>query len=396
MWTLCPNGIKDGKLQFSAAVSIRLEEGSGGKTPSLNLFPEILNWPETVKAINFGVTYDKKKSAEPVEARRVSPDPDLELWQAIFKPEAPVFNFKMADLSKNLVVSYPVKNVLTFVASTYLNVASESPEEPPPMEKLFHTDGLAQIRLKPITDVRLAQTVQLRTTQQVMAQSVRREAESQKIKAVQVTPLPQPPKDFFLLRDFHKPKNRITLDPKTKQPIIKKVPITKPQIDFHQALAFITNYPALMRLLGLAIDFELEVPADFPSSGWIKIVPQGRNDETPRTAYNYDPGRGIFEAASSQKPPEVVNGFLNLADDEQYDLVQLDVDAVALKTAELADTAETKEKADLPALRSSGLGVVKNEQAKSIAKVLVRAVELNSDLVRKRELTLYAEDLIQG
>lgn len=396
MWTLCPDGIKDGKLRFSAVVSIRLEEGAGGKTPSLNLFPEILNWPETVKAINFGVIYDKKKSVQPVEPLRVSPDPQLELWQAIFKPDAPVFNFKMADLSKNLVVSYPVKNVLTFVASTYLNVASESPEEPPPMEKFFHTDGLAQIRLKPITDARFARTVQLRTTRQVMAQAIRREAESQRIKAVQVTPLPQPPKDFFLLRDFYKPKNRITFDPKTRQPIIKKVPIARPQIDFHQALAFLTNYPALMRLLGLAIDFELEVPADFPSSGWIKIVPQGRSDETPRTAYRYDPVRGVFEAAPGKRPAEVVNGFLNLADEERFDIIQLDVDSVALKTAELADTAETKEKVELPALRSSGLGVIKNEQAKSIAEVLVRAVELNTDLVHKKELTLYAEDLIQG
>ncbi|MCX8159589.1 MAG: hypothetical protein N3G18_01480 [Candidatus Saccharicenans sp.] len=396
MWTVCPNGVKDGKLRFSAAVSIRLEEGSGGKTPSLSLFPEILNWPETVKAISFGVTYDKRKTAAPAEVKRISPDPELELWQAIFKPEAPVFNFKMADLSQNLVISYPVKNVMTFVASQYLNVAAESPEEPPPMEKVFHTDGLAQIRLKPISDLRLAQTVQLRTTRQVMAQSVRREAESQKIRAVQVTPLPQPPKDFFLLRDFHKPKNKISVDPKTRQPIVNKVPITKPEIDFHQALALITNYPALMRLLGLAIDFEMEVPPDFPASGWIKIVPQGRSDETPRTAYNYDPARGLFEAASSKRPAEVVNGFLNLADEEQYDLIQLDVDAVALKTAELADTAETKEKAELPALRSSGLGVIKNEQAKSIAEILVRAVELNNDLVRKKEIMLYAEDLVQG
>ena len=396
MWTLLPNGIKDGKLRFSAAVSIRLEDEKGGKTPSLSLFPEILNWPETVKTINFGVLYDKRKIATPLEVKRVSPDPELELWQAIFKPESPVFNFKMADLSKNLVFSYPVKNVLTFVASQYLNVAAESPEEPPPIEKLFHTDGLAQIRLKPITDLRFARTVQLRTTHEVMAQTVRRETESQKIKAVQVSPLPQPTKDFFLLRDFYKPKNRITLDPKTKQPIIKKVPITKPEIDFHQALAFLTNYPALLRLLGLALDFEMEVPADFPTSGWIKIVPQGRNDETPRTAFNYDPTRGVFEAASGKKPAEVVDGFLNLADEEQYDLIQIDVDSVALKTAELADTAETKEKAELPALRSSGLGVIRNEQAKNIAEVLVRAVELNNDLIKKREITLYAEDLIQG
>jgi hypothetical protein len=126
MWTLCPNGIKDGKLQLSAAVSIRLEDEGGGPTPSLNLFPEILNWPETVKALNFQVIYDKKKDREPAEIKRISAEPELELWQAIFKPEAPVFSYKLADLSKNLVVSYPVRNVLTFVAAQYLNVAAES------------------------------------------------------------------------------------------------------------------------------------------------------------------------------------------------------------------------------------------------------------------------------
>jgi hypothetical protein len=396
IWTLLPNGIKDGKLQFSAAVSIRLEDEKGGKTPSLNLFPEILDWPETLKSINFKVIYDKKKSLEPAEAKRISPDPELELWQAIFKPEAQVFSYKLADLRKNPVISFPVKNVLTFVASQYLNVAADSPEEPPPMEKVFHTDGLAQIRLKPITDMRFARTVQLRTTAQVMAQSVKREVESQKVKTVQISPVPEPPKDFFLLRNFYKPKNKITIDPRTKQPIVQKIPITKPEIDFHQALAFLTNYPALMRLLGLAIDFEMDIPADFPANGWVKIIPEGRSDETPRTMYDFDLVRGVFAAACRTKPPEIVDGFLNLADEEQYDLIQLDVDAVALKTADLADTAETKEKAELPALRSSGLGVIKNNQAKAIAQSLRLAVEFNDNLIKKKEVTLFAEDIIQG
>lgn len=396
IWTFLPNGIKDGKLQFSAAVSIRLEDEKTGRIPSLNLFSEILNWPETVKAINFKVLYDKKKSPEPVQARRISPDPQLELWQAIFKPEAPVFSYKLVDLRKFPVISFPVKNVLTFVASQYLNVATESPEEPPPIEKVFHTDGLAQIRLKPITDIRFARTVQLRTTCRVMAQAVKREIETQKVKAVPISPLPKPPKDFFLLRNFYKPKNRITIDPRTKQPIVQKIPITKPEIDFHQALAFLTNYPALMRLLGLAIDFEMDVPDDFPANGWVKIIPEGRSDETPRTMYNFDATCRVFEAASRTKPPEIINGYLNLADEEEYDIVQLDVDAVALKTADLADTAETKEKAELPALRSSGLGVIKNNQAQSIAEHLQLAVEFNDNLIKKKEVTLFAEDLIQG
>ncbi|MDD8020540.1 MAG: hypothetical protein PHU81_05050 [Acidobacteriota bacterium] len=395
MWTVCPNGIKDGKLQFSAAVSIRLEDESSGRTPRLSLFPDIMNWPETVRALNFQIIYDNQKGRKPLGVRRVSADPEQELWQAIFKLESPVFSYKMADLSNNLVVSFPVKNVMTFVASEYMNVVAESPEEPPPIEKVFHTDGLAQIRLKPITDVRFAKTVELKATQPAMAQTVRKEAEGQKVKAVQVSPIPQPPKDFYLLREFYKPKNKVIQDLKTKKPIVQRVPITQPQLDFHQALAFLTSYPTLMRMLGLTIDFELEIPADFPTSGWIKLIPGGRSDETPRTAYNYDLSRKVFEAAN-KKPAEVINGFLNLADEELYDLVQLDVDSIALKTAELADTAETKEKAELPALRSSGLGVIRNDQAKNIAEVLVKAKELNDDLVRKKEITLYAEDLVQG
>jgi len=75
MWTLCPNGIKDGKLCFSAAVSIRLEDGSGGKTPSLNLFPEILNWPETVKAISFGQPMTEGKALSRLKSGEFLPTP---------------------------------------------------------------------------------------------------------------------------------------------------------------------------------------------------------------------------------------------------------------------------------------------------------------------------------
>ena len=52
LWTFLPNGIRDGKLRFSAAVSIRLPEDAGPK-PNLGLFPEILAWAETVRGLAF-------------------------------------------------------------------------------------------------------------------------------------------------------------------------------------------------------------------------------------------------------------------------------------------------------------------------------------------------------
>lgn len=393
LWTFLPNGIRDGKLRFSAAVSIRLPEDAGPK-PSLALFPEILAWAETVRGLAFDLQFEK---GAPLEARRTSPDPDAELWQAIFQPDSPVLPFRFADLTKGPVLAYPVRNVQSFLAQQYINVAAESPEEPPPMEKLFRNEGLAQIRLKPVTNPRFSAAVQPRTTASVMAQSVRTKVESQKVRAMPVESRPSPPQDFYLLRLYHQPKNKTAIDPKTKRPVAQRAAIKPPELDFHQAMAHLMSYPALMRLLGLAVDLEAALPALRPSgNGLVKVVARGRDDRSPWTRYTLDPTKGVFAAAPKSSKPEIVDGFLDLSDDDLFDLVEVDVDGAALKTAELADQAEDEEKGELPALRSSGLSVVRTGNAVVVADRFRAALELNQAFLKRKELTFFAEDLIQG
>ncbi|HOW84848.1 MAG TPA: hypothetical protein P5119_05790 [Candidatus Aminicenantes bacterium] len=393
LWAFLPNGIKGGKLKFSAAVSIRLPEAAG-PNPNLGLFPEVLSWAATVKDLTFDLQFEK---GTPIQAVRTSPDPDPELWQAIFQPDSPVLPYKFADLTKSPVFAFPVRHVRSFLAQQYINVAAESPEAPPAMETVFRNEGLAQVRLKPVTQPRFAQAVRLRTTEQVLAQGVRAKAEGQKVRAFPAAAKPSPPQDFYLLRLCHRPKNKAVIDPKTKRPVVPRVPIKPPELDFHQAVSHLANYPALMRLLGLALDFEVDLPAGrLPATGLVRVSPRGRDDRWAWTKYALDQAKGTFAPVSRESRPDVVDGFLDLSDDERYDLVEVDVDGAALKAADLADQAEDSATADLPALRSSGISVVRTGNAVFVAEAFRAALELNQSFEKRRELTFYAEDLVQG
>lgn len=394
VWAFLPNGIKGGKLRFSAAVSIRLPEASGPK-PHLGLFPEILDWAGTVRGLTFDVHFER---AAPVEAVRTSPDPDQDVWRAVFQPDSPVVPFKFVDLSPRPVFAFPVKHVQSFVAQQYINVAAESPEEPPAIERIFRSEALAQVRLKPVVSPRYAEAVQPRTTEPVLANTVRATIDRQKIKAVPVSEKPSPPQDFYLLRLYHQPRNQAVIDPKTKKPVVKYVPLAPPELDFHQAVSSLTSYPALMRLLGLALDFEVDMPAVSQTASFsARVVPRGRaEDKAPWTRCNLNVAKGAFEAASRSSKPEIVDGFLDLSDDEKYDLVQIDVDGAALKTAELAERAEDQAVGNLPALRSSGLSVVRTGNAVVLAEALRLSVEHHKAIIGPKEPTFYAEDLVQG
>lgn len=393
IWAFLPNGIKNGKLRFSAAVSIRLPEGAGSG-PNLGLFPEVLNWAGTVKDMTFDLQFEK---GAPIEARRVSPDPDQELWQAIFQPDSPVEPFKFPDLTRNAVFAYPVKHVQSFIAQQYINVAAESPDEPPVIEKLFRNEALGQIRLRPTTGTRFASVVQARTTEKVMAQRVRSNVEGRKIRAVESAAKPEPAQDFYLLKFCHQPKNKTAVDPITKKAVAQRAVIKPPEPDFHQAISHLANYPALMRLLGLAIDFEVDLPGTFPAAGsLVKVVPRGREDTTPWTKFKLNPAKGLFAADARSSKPEAVDGFLDLSDEDKFDIVQLDVDGAALKTAALADQAERTDSGDLPALRSNGLSVIRTGNALYLAEAFKIAFEKNALFQKKKELVFYAEDLTQG
>lgn len=231
----------------------------------------------------------------------------------------------------------------------------------------------------------------------------------------------QPTKNFLQVTMFHRPKS----------PGI--VGIAVPTIDFHEAVASLGNYPEIMKRTGLVI--ELEVPANAVAGDTVRLIsplPSGgiRENVLPKTKFTHNGAGKIFRPMSKANS-EYQNGLLNVSG-SQYRLVNLDVDGSAMKMMSLANTlrhytppklrrerlagndpvaaavsmtpvenitsAAVIEQATLPALRTSGITLVKNNMALSLVARFAYATVLNSKAsdTDDDDMILYADDIVAG
>ncbi|MEX2973086.1 hypothetical protein [Streptomyces sp. C184] len=191
-----------------------------------------------------------------------------------------------------------------------------------------------------------------------------------------------------------------------------------PVIDFHKALTFLSDYPQLMSWLGLVI--EVEVPAEAvpqAASGrpspLLKVVPAftpARNivPHTPWTAYRWD-GQ-FFEASTapatgSSASSELVHGLLDLSHGGLFEVVGLDVDGAVFKilnalSSEVLQpdpaTTSSSEPVDVPALRSSGVTLVRAGRAETLLNHMLASGANRDGLARGADIVLFAEDLVRG
>ena len=104
-----PNG-RDGKdkLKLSLYLTPRLDAGA-----TLGDFPDILNWTQQVqnKGLKFEIKCGTKKATVSADKAVLRPD----IWKAIFTPTTLVQAYEFTDYSKQLVVSYPTRQALSFL-----------------------------------------------------------------------------------------------------------------------------------------------------------------------------------------------------------------------------------------------------------------------------------------
>ena len=414
IWTVLPNGIRDGKRRLSVLVSPRLE-GVGGST--LESFQDFVHW--RAKLLSFGLTFEPPAGpAVPAVAAPAQATADEQaLWAALFDEETPVQGHVPKDYSTLLVHSYPMQNVLSYLKGTYQALASNPATAThfPAVEALLGPGGLQEIAFpwelfgdppdlsarpraeEPEASKRLSGLI-----------GGRRKA---------VSPAaPDPALDFWQLKVFLRSDNatKPVTNSKTGLNTIEHVPffpkpLPKPELDFHQALALLGEHPALMRALGLVIDLEVDDRRDLPKTGRVSIeevdVSPGWQVQTipvfPKTRYT----TGFM---AEPKTSELTGGQLNLALGE-YGLVDVDVEGAALKLMNLADTvlrsllaknktADRRREFSLPALRSAGLGVVRAGRAVELVSTLEKATGLNKDAVgaAPKQSELFADDLARG
>jgi hypothetical protein len=197
--------------------------------------------------------------------------------------------------------------------------------------------------------------------------------------------------------------------------------------DFHAGLSALSSYPQLMRDLGLVIDLSFKIdPGLLRVADSIRVVPirslsSGAagscaapviRDISPWTKFSFETLPGTNEGTwlffpacrSTENSPEekVCRGMLIRS--SQYSLLQLDVDGAIFKRIATEDP-EPPPPSELPtpaseptppALRQAGIALVDGERQSAIESALRVQEALEKDLADGKEITLYAEDVVQG
>jgi hypothetical protein len=419
IWTAIPNGISGSDFQISVCVSPTL---AGGATGTLTDFNDFQNWPElmSLEAHVHLKFYDNTKAL--LSQSTVAMDtPALNnaLWLALFSPPADV-RYAARDAKEPYtttpVVSYPSDQIASFLESSYASLATASPTSYPSLQQLggvYGDLGYANqdvlSRLKSLWQSLSTQRLQPPVTAGPGAAPYANNWTGAAIETAMAA-----------LRFYHMPSSRL---------LSTGVPAGGIEtIDFHRALTFINQHPALQRALGLVFDVTIPISeVDLGSGSNPLTYVQGYASNVDGTIFNgtgvslsnipcyvqCDASATVFQARASSS--QIVGRQLTLGDTTSFAIYEIDVDGGGLKTAQFADNlalAREPQSADgnsghgaapdaptsyaPPSLRSSGLTVAAINRGLAFVARLQRQASLMSSSTPSTPPTLTAEDLVRG
>jgi hypothetical protein len=391
MWTALPNGFTTAgdKLVLSVYLSPRLVTDNGVDGTLQQFFPQLQDWPATIGPLQFKV---QVQGGPAFTVTRASTIPlESPLWAALFNKDTYVRSYQFEQRTTQNIRSYPVRKVLAFLKNAYQAVAIQTPDQPPTRGDLNFEDSPRTITdLVPIALV--LPEIERRTAAAI---------ESRLLDGHAIPPaFGTPATDFYQVRTFHQFLSRRNPDG-TPAPLQKQ---TLPKLDFHDVVSRLSQYPELLRRLGLVVD--LELPTTVPATGNIQVIPQlaGPAPMSPWTTYQVDTTRRRFLPAAGT---EVADGMLQLGGGN-YDAVEVDVDGAAHKMLDFAfnlgrldhvnRTAGSPVRFGFPSLRSAGFAATRQGRAVQLHDRFGAASAQNGAVVANPQNgpVLAADDLTRG
>ncbi len=422
-WTALPNGRATKGLRLSVFVAPRLQTDEAPR-PDLAMFGDFEAWPSRVNAMAFVVEVE---GGTPIETERASAPADPKLWKALFPPGTYVRPFEFHDHSDRIIRSLPVRGVMGYLDDLYARIAERSPEDLPKLVPGRDDDPAATLSdliddLGGVHD-RLARA---------KLQWKRRKGEwydpdftglETRALPPELTSLPGLPGkaavDFYQAVRFYDRPEMQDEYLKTPDAALVPPPPEVPDVDFHQMLTHLGDYPVMLRRLGLVVDLLLP---DLPlGDGALRVLPRWEKgpepfneDFPPWTCYRVTkPGFLARPLPAS----DLDDGMLALegASDRygegktEFDLVQVDPDGAAIKlvgtAATLGDTLvgldgrrlafDTPDDAGLPSLRSAGIAVIRRGRALHLWQRLLDAAD-RDDEPDPAKVYNYADHLVRG
>lgn len=410
------------KLRFSATVAFRLARDNGSTDEiSLAAFPPMRDWPSTLNDMDWEVKFNPLPGGAVYSQAVYEPTrivtAQSEAWNALFgdsmvTPQNPQ-QYEARD--QRIVRSFARDKVRGFVRGLHAGAEYAASADPTQVVRTPIPASVLQTKFGAIRQARQSRTSIALGLEQILSRqpsapatwAISRAAranlgdENRRIAA-----------DFVQLAKYYR-----RLEEQSPSPL----PASKPEVqeyDFHQLSAMALMQPAVARALGLIVDFELEIPEDhIGANGSMRLIAHyptegvDRTDAFYATAFRLD--NELFEIFT-RNPLYDADGRYLLLGTDAYDVEDgLDVDSAALK----ADGAEEVFSAaldadDLPALKTTGIGVNRSDNALKLGDVRRRdrqrfnaAYGVNSDA--KANLSLanataepafinFAEDLVRG
>ena len=407
IFTALPDGLdKSKRLRLSVHIAPRLTTDNDDPTPRvLDEYQAFRVWAERVAKMRWHVEFDNNVTAEGTPQSK----PEPKLWSRLFPPDTFVRPHAFEDHAKKNFHSFPVREVLQFVESTYASLAAEGPDLPSidgpnalteafgPLAGLTNVIGDNQSFWNEVARAQDALPLKERPDGEVVRDIV--SGSSSAANAL-----------FEAYRFYHRPGDmRPEFDPAFDEKFIEPSP-DRPDFDFHDVVGLLADHPRLQRMLGLVVDLvvELENPhTELTPSGMVRVVPDGDLPESPpRTPWTVYDLEDRWFGARPKDPFNLEHGLVRLSR-EFWDLFQVDVDGAALQAvgmgdvlARLTDPAqrnhETPSETGAPALRSGGLSLARQRRADNLLELLKDHRDLNDDLEQGTMTILHAEDLLRG
>jgi hypothetical protein len=443
LWTALPNGYsEDGRsLQVSLLVSPRLEPDLD---PQLENFPDFVDWPATLAGsrfvLHFGgqpaVSVGGQDFAGPTRIDDRLGRPDSSVWTALFPKHTFVCGYKYRNLATHDVLSYPAADVEALVRNLYSQLAASAQDQLPTASTFLDDPGWTKLLTAVArNDDRFTDRKLDRKTGRLTAiRDVRKQFAAFKDRDFATRNLAS---DLARFQLFHTPpsmprRDKYNVPPEDARSRAEwlgfeqaKLPAPhdfQNEIDFHQIVAAMNQYPTLLRRLGLVVDIVIRRDAFAPLADapfWVEVErPQGdpgvvtSSDVSPRTRTILDAKqfRALTRKVQQQGDFRVVNGLLDL-DPKIFSFVQMDVDGAGIKVTNFARSLITiggnpdhkldpvsKQPRELgaPALRNAGLVLVHNQRADMLKNSIARQNQFNAAAGTPSPPELSAEDLVRG
>jgi hypothetical protein len=439
LWTVLPNRYSaDGEsLHLSVLVAPRLDPDVASKR--LSTFPDFVDWPATVAAsrftISFGssvVTIAGNDLAGPNRVDATLATGDSATWKALLPRTTFVRPFAFRDLSSNTVMSYDVGQMESLVRGLYTKLAAADGDGLPGVSSFLDDAGWrALVEGVRRNDIRFGDEDRGLRNPKGQLEFVRHLGRAGALDL---------PEHLARFQAFHTPPSTPTPrthtrkdDPRITAEWLEYKRSELPaeadfakQIDFHQIVAAMNQYPTLLRRLGLVVDFVVDATAFTPAAKALLRVAvelpaptpavQRLDDASPQTRATLT--KSLFEADTRTSPAtgdyRTVHGLLELG--KQFRLVQADVDGAGLKVINFArslarmDPAEERfdpttrfeREVGAPALRNAGLMLVHSERGTMLKNTFARNKDRDDTVAAiQKQLPgsppqLFAEDLVRG